>query len=229
MAGTIAVLSMGRCGSNAARRRMENGFPGTRVLHLHSFCFDRLHFAMAADDRRAQFHAGVGMPDWDAEQAGYCARVRDGTAMDLRILLMVREPIARQVSAWKAFRNGEGDFAGSFDHGGVAGWFGRQVRWFLGVPILDGFWHGCWERYERPGLRMAVVRQEDLERDLDEAASWVAGERIEAGKIERINDSPKIPDPVVPPLLADRLHGMRWARRWYTPEELAAARRRYGC
>lgn len=223
---TPAVLSMGRVGSNAARRWMENAF-GERVLHLHLFCLDELHFCRPLD-RVARFHAGVGMPDWDAEQTAFCERVRAKAETDLRILVLVREPLARQVSAWRAFRNGEGDFESSFDHAGVAGWFNRQVGWFLGVDVVAGNPSPMrWFRYEAAGLRLAVVRQEDLGRDLRDAGEWLMERKAGVVEMEVINDSPETKEPVVSGALVDRLHGMRWARRFYTEGELSAARGRW--
>lgn len=219
----VVVLSPGRCGSTSAARWVSLAYPSEEVFHLHSFCKSNRHLlprhGELYEDRDAE------QPDHDERQKALCREVRERKATGLRVLVLVRDPLSRDVSAWRAFQKGQGNFSDDFDHAAAIRWYDSQVFGFLGVDIGWGS-HPTLGRgpipvfEDRTYLRLAVVRYEELEKDVPRAMERLLGEAEQPALWERLNpSSPEDPVPFVSPDLAAWMLNTSLATRLYSPEE----------
>jgi hypothetical protein len=183
----VLVYQMGNVGSRSVVRAVQSRWPGP-VAHFHTLDTEEL----AASEKlfRRQFKEHREVPSHTLEGLHIARRLRrEGTSGSWRVITMVRDPVARNLSAFfMSFRTrlagtellrrirAGGDptlvqdlidrFVDTFNHRGPLAWFDRELRAATGVDVFASSFspdRGA-QVYEGPIGRILLLRLEDLNR-----------------------------------------------------------------
>lgn len=201
----VLVYQMGKVGSASVARALEAA--AHPALHVHTLAADEI--ARVGDlHRRASGRFGVGYTWYVGRAVG--ERLRAGSsAAPLSVITLVRDPIAREVSA--IFQSpalhapGLVDARGRFDVARVLAqlesslrsedacryvfeWFAREIQPVLGIDVLAAPFdrERGYAILENARARLLVLRTEDLDRNLAPALREFIGLELPAGA-ERAN------------------------------------------
>jgi len=208
----VVVHQMARVGSKAVRQAIRRDAPGVRSFHTHYLnpaTLDRMRGAF----RRV--HEVTGRPGFHREylHAWWLAeRIRESAYGDWRIITLVRDPVARTVSAF--FRHlplHHPELGGRFledpanvprlielfrepdhpEHRFALDWFDDEVRDVFGVDVFDRLFPrdggGC--VYPCEAGQLLVLRTEDLSTTGGQAIGRFLGIRpMELGHSNRSAD-----------------------------------------
>jgi len=241
----LLIHQMGKVGSTSLLDQLD-GSPGYDTLHTHHLDDETLDSV-----ERDYLSRGKRLPDHLVRsriaKAGLLAAGRP-----LTIVTAVREPIARNVSAF--FQNMDlydtrfstdpdeyvagliARFLESYPHQVPLEWFDRQVKGPLGIDVYrHPFPHEAgWQVVEENGHRMLILRAETPDAVKVEAVNDFLGTRLSV--MPRANaasdkygelyasflDLLRLPDDYV-----DRLLGSTYARHFYSAAEIETFRARW--
>lgn len=133
----MIVWSMGRVGSHAVRDWLRlNGYP--EALVLHNVCWDDGHLLPDIpqfDPTRPPEGLGETRTEW-------ARRLREETGVE--VVVPVRDPVRRAVSAWTEFRRRRIPIGACCHEYSADGWWARQVERIQGTPLPTepGWWPG---------------------------------------------------------------------------------------
>lgn len=190
----VLVYQMGKVGSASVTRALEAA--AQPALHVHALAADEIA-RVGALHRSASGRFGVGYTWYVGRAVG--ERLRSGSAATpLRVITLVRDPIAREVSA--VFQSpalhapGLVDARGRFDVARVLAfletslqsadacryvfeWFGREIQPVLGIDVLAAPFdrERGYAILESARARLLVLRTEDLDRNLAPALRELIG------------------------------------------------------
>lgn len=190
----VLVYQMGKVGSASVAEALAAA--GRPALHVHTLAPDEVA-RVGALHRRASGRFGIGAT-WYIGRAVGRRLEQLGGALRVDAITLVRDPIAREVSAVfqspALFGSGLVDARGRFDASRVRAlleaslcaddacryvfeWLDREIRPVLGIDVLAqpfdrerGF-----AVLESPRARLAVLRTEDLDRTLAPALRELLG------------------------------------------------------
>jgi hypothetical protein len=248
---------MARVGSKSIRRAIREQAADFRSFHTHYLNPDTI---AEMRERFVRRHQQTGRPGLYREylHAGWLARrIRRTAYGDWKIISVVRDPVARTVSAF--FRHfplnhaGLGERfhedrdnvprlielfhdAGNLEHTFALDWFDREVRDVFGVDVYDSpFRAGRGSEYACEAGRLLVLRTEDLSSTGGEATGTFLG--VGPMTLAHHNRSTDrdysdgyrrfLKELRLSSAYLDRMYGSRLARHFYSPEEIAAFRARW--
>ncbi len=185
----VVVHQMARVGSITVVRALRRALPHANLFHTHYLNPATIRYFEAESDR---IFAVTGRPGLHREllAARWLApRLRDGVRRPWRVVSLVRDPIARTVSAFfrhfayahpqlgAPFRDDIGNVqrllrlyleASTFEHDFALGWFDREVRDVFGIDVYaQPFPHAAGHAVYADGggaCELLVMRLEDLDR-----------------------------------------------------------------
>ena len=243
---TVVVFSMGKAGSTAIARAVEDA-TGARVFQVFRLDAERL----AQAERRYRAQASAPFPGaahlWESE---YLLRHPPSGAAPWTVITPVREPIAQAVSA---YFHGRGRSGAPSPAAGVDAlrddllandWVRAPVRWFdrefapaLGMDVYQTRFdpelgHGL---IETPAARVLLVRQENLGAAPDALGAFLGrdgpvpiGVRNEATAKDYADRYREFVGAVrFPRAVLDEAYGSRYARHFYADSEIERFRRRW--
>jgi len=190
----VLVYQMGKVGSASVTRALEAA--AQPALHVHTLAAGEIA-RVGALHRSASGRFGTGYTWYVGRAVGERLRAR-GAATPLAVITLVRDPIAREVSA--LFQSpalhapGLVDARGRFDVARVLAyleaslqsadacryvfeWFAREIQPVLGIDVLAAPFdreHG-YAILESARARLLVLRTEDLDRNLAPALRELIG------------------------------------------------------
>ncbi len=196
----VVVHQMARVGSKSVRWAIRDNVPGVRSFHTHYLNPDTIGSMQAMFVR---MYEQTGQPTLYREHAQACwlaKKIARGDFGDWKIVSLVRDPVARTISAFfrhlpllhpelgHGFRDDPANVAeliGLFrgaDHGEdefALTWFDREVGLVFGVDVFDrpypknglGSVHSC------AAGELLVLRTEDLEHSGSQALGRFLGTR----------------------------------------------------
>ena len=251
----VVVFSMGKTGSTAIARAVQDA-TGSRVFQVFRLEAARLAEAeqrYRAHQKQAPLSSGGAVPFpgalhlWESE---FLLRHPPTAEAPWNVITTVREPVAQAVSAFfhGTPRRGLLDTAPSLDELEATllseQWLRAPLRWFdrefepaLGIDVFGhefdpGVGHGV---IETPSVRVLLLRQENLAaappavaRFLGRPGTLAVPPRNEASTKEygaRYREflaAVRLTDPVL-----DDVYDSRYARHFYTDNELERFRRRW--
>ena len=143
-----------------------------------------------------------------------------------RVITIVRDPIARNLSAWKSFFNCRTDFVKEFDHDKILTWFDDELKHFLGIDVFAYKFdkYTKWMTMKtQPTSPLLILRLEDLQTTLSSALhafipmTSEQGERIE---LPHKAKSEQYEIPKLPTWLLDKMLQSKYCTHFYTGEEI---------
>ena len=256
-AAPIIIYQMGKVGSKTIFHSLkETGVPNP-VFHLHFLSEKGIH---GAEDYYKAF-TGSGLPS-HLQTSKFVKDLlkKSRGALRWKIITMVRDPIARQVS--DLFENLDfimpdvssqseasakqricdylherfGKFDESEDY--VCTWFDRELKTTFGIDIFQHKFNPTkgYEIYRTGTADILLIRLEELNRVAGEAIkeflgiasfSLVPSNRAVDKDIyplyRKVLDCFRLPNEIL-----DRVYGSRFAKHFYSPEEISAFRQRWG-
>lgn len=207
------VFQMGKVGSSA----MIEAIDGIQVHHLD---WGNLLYSLRGSYNRHQLNALLMR----------AVRPR-------RIITAVREPVARNLSAFMQNHVARGwaptieSFMANFRHDEPLDWFDAEMKPFTGIDVFDHpFPHGTgWQLIDD---RLLVLRAEAPDAAKEEAVSRFLGREVKLGRANVGEDKAYAAayDELrrsVPADYVDRMLGSRYARHFYSAEEIERFRAKW--
>jgi hypothetical protein len=160
------------------------------------------------------------------------------------VITLTRDPLAQSVSSFfqSAVRRNYIDdnpnamlatFLSAHDIFGGVDWFDNELRRYLGIDIYDRPLNRGEPLFIRtPTVRLLLMRREDLDRVGPAALSEFAGVKIQAMEHTNVGAQKNYADAyqrfrggaVLPRALIDRIYDSRYARHFYSDDEIARFR-----
>lgn len=253
----VAVHQMARVGSKSIRRAICEQATVFRSFHTHYLNPDTIG---AMRERFLRRYQRTGRPGLYREYLHACwlgRRLQRNEYGDWRIISVVRDPVARTVSAF--FRHlplnhpelGERfhedpdnvrelidlfNDAGNTEHDFALDWFDREIRDVFGVDVYDSPFragHGC--EFDCAAGRLLVLRTEDLATTGGEAIGAFLGLgpltllHYNRSADRDYSDTYRrfLKELRLTPAYLDRMYGSRLACHFYSPDEIGSFRARW--
>lgn len=240
----VIVYQMGKVGSTTITRTLEEAGV-TPVFQVHT---------MSPDRRRRIHERNPERPRWDPWEArgkALYSRVANGQG-PADVVTLVREPVARNVSAYferlDIFGPGKrptqreveahvNAFLNGYRHEVPLRWFDDELASTLGIDVYEHRFPAeeGWTLIEGEPYRVLVIKLEIPDPEQARAlSSVVEPDGIEVSRqnvsdakayaevYDAFEDEVRLPGDYV-----DRMHSSRYAQHFYTERELAQARRRW--
>lgn len=253
----VIVHQMARVGSRSIRRAIREHAPGYRSFHTHYLNADTIG---EMRERFVRRHQQTGRPGLYREYLHACwlaRRIRRKTYGDWKIISVVRDPVARTVSAFfrhfalnhaelgERFHENPDNVpqlielfhdAGNLEHAFTLDWFDREVRDVFGIDVYDTPFHarrGC--EFACEAGRLLVLRTEDLSSTGGSTIGAFLGvgpmmlEHHNRSTDRHYSDAYRrfLKELRLSPAYLDRMYESKLARHFYSQEEVAAFRARW--
>jgi len=148
------------------------------------------------------------------------------------IVTIVREPLARNLSAWKSFFNCRTNFAKEFDHDKILNWFDNEIKHYIGVDVFNypfdniAKWMIIRENRTYPIL---ILRTEDIDSTAETALKAFIPFRQRDKKIRPEHKAVSEPYdiPPLPKSLVDKMLQSKYCRHFYSDDEIEGFYRKY--
>lgn len=245
--GPLLVYQMGKVGSRAVVEALR----ASPHLHRPVHHFHLLNDLDEIEQAVRTTHAGDISQTLESIAYGRRIRQRllDRPDENVDVVSLVRDPVRRNLSAfvqsfpqmvpeaYERFGRGEllrdeilGLFIDSFDHSAPLMWFDRQVREVFGIDVFEKpfDWEAGFTIYTRDSVRLMVIRLEDLDRCVGPALEGflgLTGVRVsranETGATEHSRLYHELEAAGMPMSYLDSMYGSRFARHFYSADELA--------
>jgi hypothetical protein len=249
----VAVYQMGKVGSSTVYRALRHSVPDLPRFHVHFLeepKIDRLEQGMREKGLPVAWHLEEGR--------FLSRLLRGGDpAIKWLVIAPTREPGARNLSAYfQNIEHFFPDFSGRRARGTLSTdeligtfltkyhqdtpltWFDRELKTHFGIDAYETpFPHERgWLTIRTPRVDVLVVRLEDFRTRLQPAlADFLGVERIVTppANVSEDKDYADLYQQVrsairFPPALLDHLYDSRFARHFYTPEEIRGFRAKWG-
>lgn len=185
-----------------------------------------------------------------SEKDEYVARVRAGEIIGENVITPVREPMARNLSAffynfrkyvknWRAAKpeSIQAQFMAKYDWAIPDRWFLELDDVYRFVPYVEPFdWERGYKIYEHLGNHFLILRVEDFERVMVRALKEFVGLDVEYkhenrtitrgghNVVERYRLTKELP---YPKEYVDKVYEMRYVRHFYSPGDIEMFKRRW--
>ena len=252
----LLIYQMGRVASQTVNDTAAAALPGVPVFHVHWLSEENLSRAEARARSRygmvRQRHILV------ARRLRQFLEQRGLGGLQWWIVTLVRDPVARNLSeffltleeyqiegAFRRYRENPDvlrqwidDFVSGYDHLSRCHWFEEEIGRVFGIDVYSQpFDHQCgFSLIEQDGVRVLVLRQEDLDRGLKSGFKALTGV-APAGQVVARHVSGQDPNADLyrelrcrlrmPAELLDRIYDCRWVRHFYSKEEISEWRQRW--
>lgn len=189
----IVILTPGKVGSSSIYRSLKQSYLG-KVYHVHSLDIDSIMKSrkevLESDRRSVPFHNLV---------AYHLAKKLENHLVKPYVIVLVREPVSRAVS--EAYQNSDLISGIIENDGGIDDeammhhlgsllkdpshankpddWFNREVLNPFGLDIFSSGKHEKYTIYDRPKVRLLVLRMEDINKDFLNAIRKLVNDEIE--------------------------------------------------
>jgi hypothetical protein len=149
-----------------------------------------------------------------------------------RVITIVRNPLARNLSAWKSLNNCRQDFVKEFNHEEVLTWFDREIKRFMGIDVFAYEFDTIsrWMTIKIDQMfPLLIMRTEDLDETGHLALRGFIPLQDPSVDIEipRKAISNPYERPPLPTWLLDKMLQSRYCRHFYTDEEIQNFYREY--
>lgn len=245
----VLVWQMGKVGSSSVYRTLRD--MGRPAFHVHVLSDEMIR----RGERRARARRQNTNADMEniAIREAFIQSDRSWP-----IVTLVREPMSRNVSAFfenldvyvgknpiSTLRSVSSPvahlrevFIERFDHSRPGDWFDYELRAFTGMDLLRSEFDrdAGYGVYRSDGSSVAIIRMEDLDRVGESVLSEFLGQ--ETGPLARENVAGQkwysqyyrefLASPELPSALLDSVYFSRYAETFYSSEERARARERWG-
>ncbi|HED53691.1 MAG TPA: hypothetical protein ENJ00_05760 [Phycisphaerales bacterium] len=238
----ILIYQMGKVGSRSVVQALESA-TDRPIFHIHQLVPDTLDLVARQSER-------AGDPVPPHIEAG--RRVREeliDTERPVDVVTMVREPIARNISAF--FQNLSifardpdapiasliASFLAGYPHNQPGKWFQNEIERNLGIDVYAEPFdpEQGWRVYERGPVRLLLMRCESPDAVKSQAMRGFFG--LSDLELKRVNQSSKknyrerytefVKAARFQPDFVDRMLGTRLTTHFYTPDEIAGFRRKW--
>jgi hypothetical protein len=249
----MLVWQMGKVGSSTIYASLGEALPDAPLFHIHMLTEEMLkkgelyQKSQQKGNKAFEFNRCLREAFLDSLESG----------RHWRIVSIVREPVARNLSAFfqnldlyypelTNRGNALGEipvddliekFLQEFDHDRPMEWFDSEIRGLLGLDVFaepfsceDGY-----RIYRRDRFDLLLIRMEDINRIgasalssfLDMPEFQLVNRNVGAEK-DYADSYRKVKSRIVfPARYLDKIHGSKYARHFYTEQELLVFRRRW--
>ena len=152
----ILIYQVGKVGSQTVQLGILDLLPARQMRFQTGLCRPAHHIHSVDNDNSLLFPSkkdGLNDP---------VVRINGGVIPMIveedgwNVVTIVRDPVARNFSAWNAFQNRKGDFIEDYLHDAMFKWFDRQLVKFMGVNVYDQPFDAerGWSIYHNPSSKV---------------------------------------------------------------------------
>jgi len=218
----IIIYQMGRVGSHSVLQTINSVEHNYKMHHVHAL-------DLSIGNRRTKLPLKDQPLSEPTNKSWFLLdRVRQ-EKRKWRIISLVRDPVARNWSAFHCFREGKGDFVEDYNHHAIIDWFEINVEPFFGIDVYSEPFdtNKGWKVYENDRASMLLLRTENISEILPEALLEFAGLAVNdvccanRGSWYKTRLKTKAYHSIkMPEAYVDEMYSTRLARHFYTIDEL---------
>lgn len=229
----ILVYQMGKVGSQTVQRGLLELFPVKKIrLPMEQSCRTVEHLHSLDNDNCPGFplkRKGLNSPIV-RRHGGIIPEIIKHDGWD--VVTLVREPVARNFSAWHAFRAGEGDFIEDYMHDAMFKWFDRQIKRYMGVNVYQLPFNAerGWSLYENPSAKinkLLIMQTEKIDEVFGEAMTEFLDRDVH-GVVPKGYGVASYELAQMPREYLSQMYGTAYTRHFYTPEQIEQFRHKWG-
>lgn len=248
----IVVHQMGKVGSSTVCASLKRAEPETPVFQVHYLSHEGLRRVESAN-----LTAARRVPPAHIWESKYLqSLLAEGKERRWRVITLVREPISRNVSAFfeniylrfpdfdQRVKRGSldvqaliGEFVDGYNHDIPLNWFDEEMKSVFGIDVYETPFDSSlgYSIIDSDRVTLLILRLEDLVRCAGDALSRflalrgfglvsanVGGKKGYGPIYDEFIESIRLPQALV-----DRMYASRYARHFYTPEEIEGFRQKW--